>query len=90
MPSRFRRKLSSDARDVDGTPSGVGDRGRDREIATPRIVTARPDLTATADLGRSPERLEPYLKEHQQQGAALVIQSMDTQSGFLLADSSVN
>ncbi len=60
-----------DAGDVDGTPSGASDRGGNREIATPRIVTARSDLTATADPEKVPERLQQHLRDHQIQGDAL-------------------
>jgi len=84
--SGFGYRDNVDAGDVDGTPGGVSDRGRDREIATPRIVTSRPDLTATADPEKVPERLQQHLREHQIRGAALAIQAMDTQGGFLLAD----
>ncbi len=75
-----------DAGDDAGASDSASDRGGDREIATPRIVTSRSDLTATADPEKVPARLREHLREHQIQGAALAIQAMDTQGGFLLAD----
>lgn len=54
--------------------------------STDRIKVAREDLTQPANTKLIPERLQQHLNEFQLHGAALAIQSMDKQGGFLLAD----
>jgi len=54
--------------------------------STERIKVAREALTQSADPRVIPERLRQHLNEFQLHGAALAIQSMDKQGGFLLAD----
>lgn len=72
---------------VDGRSGGPGDRGADR-VAPPeeRIVTSRRDKTSPADRSKIPARLREHLDDHQQEGVAKAIASLDGTGGFLLAD----
>jgi len=75
--------------DRDGGADGAGDRGDDPvQLPDPdaRIVTARADLTATADPRLVPEECRRHLSRHGIEGAALAIAALEKHGGFLLAD----
>ena len=61
------------------------DSGSNR-IVEPKLVTARANITQSADPSVVSESVRDHLREHQLQGAALAIASMDRRGGFLLAD----
>jgi hypothetical protein len=68
---------------VEGRPPGLE---RGLRPPTERIVTARAEHTQHADESVIPDDLKPHLDEHQRQGAAAGIASMEKIGGFLNAD----
>lgn len=68
---------------VEGRPPGLE---RGLRPPTERIVTARAEHTQHADESVIPDELKPHLDEHQRQGAAAGIASMEKIGGFLNAD----
>lgn len=80
-------------RDLRGQPDDGGDdSGRDLgadRVKPPeeRVVVARGQYTAPADRSLIPEGLQQSLSDHQQEGTAKVIASMNEVGGALLADS---
>lgn len=73
-------------------PTGAGVRGRSPGLQpglrppAERIITARAALTPKADESVIPPELRKHLDEHQRQGAAAAILSMNDVGGFLNAD----
>lgn len=55
-----------------------------RRIA--KIITARPELTVTPKSNHIPDKFLPQLKEHQQDGVNVAVESLDAIGGFLNAD----
>jgi len=68
-------------------PSGTRDLGANR-VKPPeeRIVTARKQHTAPGDRSLVPEKLRQHLDDHQQEGVAKAIASLNDNGGVLVAD----
>ena len=62
------------------------DRSATRRTGTPKIITAREELTVRANHGRIPEKFREHLSEAQKDGVALGIQSLEDNGVFLNAD----